>query len=75
MNFELLKARKESKLTQEELANLASIERNRYSRIELGKTKANIEEALKLAIVLNKKADEIFLVMNADNISKNKQSA
>lgn len=70
MNFELLKARKELDLTQQEIADKAGTTRGRYNRIELEQTKATIEEAYKIADAVNKKVDEIFLIKDANKISK-----
>jgi DNA-binding XRE family transcriptional regulator len=70
LNFELLKARKELGLTQEELASSIGMKRDRYNRIELGKTPASIEEALMLAKAVEKNVEEIFLPKNANMISK-----
>lgn len=61
MNFELLRARKEAGLTQQELAGMVGIERSTYTRIEQAKTIPFIDIAYKLAEVLNKPVEKIFL--------------
>lgn len=56
----LLKLRKEKKLTQEQLANLAGIKRNYYGLIENGTRNPSLDIAIKIAIALNESLECVF---------------
>lgn len=56
----LLKLRKEKKLTQEQLANLAGIKRNYYGLIENGLRNPSLDVAIKVAIALNESLECVF---------------
>jgi DNA-binding XRE family transcriptional regulator len=64
VNFELFKARKEKNLTQQQLADVATLKRSRYCRIELGKVEPTVWEAFKIATAVERNIDEIFLFSN-----------
>ncbi|KNZ42337.1 helix-turn-helix transcriptional regulator [Acetobacterium bakii] len=56
----LLKLRKEKKLTQEQLSNLAGIKRNYYGLIENGLRNPSLDVAIKVAIALNESLESVF---------------
>ena len=58
---ELTKARKELNMTQEQVAKAVGIDRTAYTRIEGGKRKPTVDVALKIASLLGKKVEDIFL--------------
>ena len=60
MNERLLQSRKDAKLTQEQLAKLASISKTHYQYIEYGKVDPSVSVALKLANALHKTVEELF---------------
>lgn len=61
MRQELYDARKKYGFTQEQLARASGIERTTYNRIERGTRKPDIDMALRIANVLNKPVEDIFL--------------
>lgn len=58
--YKLLKLRKDKKLTQEQLANLAGIKRNYYGLIENGIRTPSLDVAIKIAVALNKSLECVF---------------
>ena len=56
----LRKIRKNKKMTQSEVAELANITRVTYSRIETARGIVNLQTLLKLAIALNVTVDELL---------------
>ena len=52
--------RKQKKYSQEQLANLASINKSYISKIETGKTEVSLEIINKLAIAFEIKIDQLF---------------
>lgn len=52
--------RKETGLTQLEIANILSISRSYYGMIETGSRNTTLDLAIKIAKVFNKKVEEIF---------------
>lgn len=71
MSSKLLIARKEVGLTQEQVASAIGIDRSAYSRIENGIQKPSVDVALKIAILLGKKVEEIFLPINVHKLHSN----
>lgn len=61
MRHRLIAARKEAKLTQQQLADLINIDRSYYAHIERGARCPSLGVALKIAQVLGKRVEEIFL--------------
>ena len=62
MRTELLKARKDARMTQGQMAKIAGIDRTAYNRIETGARKPpNVEVALKIAQAVGKTVEDIFL--------------
>lgn len=58
--------RKEKKLTQQELAGLLGVSRQTVISIELGKYDPSLPLAFKIARVLNKSVESIFIYENKD---------
>ena len=72
MRTELLNARKEAKLTQEQVAVRVDIDRTLYNRIERGSIKkVDIDLAIKIAKVVNREAEDLFLPINVHIIHNN----
>lgn len=61
MRNKLLKARREAKLTQQQIADLAGINRSYYAHIERAARRPSLIVAIKIAQVLGKRVEEIFL--------------
>lgn len=62
MRVELLKARKAKGLTQEKVALAVGIDRTVYTRIEWGVRIPTVDLAIKIASLLGKQVEEIFLL-------------
>jgi len=75
MRKELFKARKAAGLTQEQLALAVGIDRTAYNRIERGARKPPVDVALKIAAVLGKRVEDLFLLDNVHEIHNKKQTA
>lgn len=58
---ELIKARKQLNLTQQQVAIAVGIDRTAYSRIECGHRKPAVDVAIRIAALLGKQVEEIFL--------------
>lgn len=61
MRQRLIIARKEANLTQQQLADLINIDRSYYAHIERGARRPSLVVALKIAQVLGKCVEDIFL--------------
>lgn len=61
MRKKLIAARKEANLTQQQMADLAGIDRSYYAHIERAARRPSLTVALKIAQVLGKRVEEIFL--------------
>ncbi|MGG1677326.1 helix-turn-helix transcriptional regulator [Neobacillus sp. NRS-1170] len=59
-NYILVNARKESGLTQSELASLIGCKKTTVSNWENGYAKPRLSDAIKLASILRKSVDNIF---------------
>ncbi|CAM3779283.1 helix-turn-helix transcriptional regulator [Alkalicoccus chagannorensis] len=57
----LRELRLESKLTYKQVAEKIGVSKEHYWMIENGKRRLNYDMAVRIAIVFNKKPDEIFL--------------
>ncbi|WP_246187531.1 helix-turn-helix transcriptional regulator [Neomoorella glycerini] len=64
MRVELFKARKAKGLTQEKVALAVGIDRTVYTRIERGVRIPTVDVAIKIASLLGKQVEEIFLLEN-----------
>ncbi|WP_026486832.1 helix-turn-helix transcriptional regulator [Caldanaerobius polysaccharolyticus] len=70
----LKEARIQAGLTPKELAQIVGIHRASYVNIELGKRNPSLELAAKIAAVLNKSIEDIFLPIDVSNSHNEKQS-
>ena len=61
MRQKLFEARKSANLTHEDMAEKLGISRAHYTHIELGSRNPSLEIAMKIAKLLTKSLDEIFL--------------
>lgn len=61
MRQRLIAARRAANLTQQQLADLINIDRSYYAHIERGARRPSLVVALKIAQVLGKKVEDIFL--------------
>jgi transcriptional regulator with XRE-family HTH domain len=68
LNFELFKARKEAKLTHQDIENLTGIKRDRYGRIERNVSEPSVNEAMLIAEVVEKDVVKIFLPHREKNL-------
>lgn len=59
--------RKEKKLSQTELAELVGVSRNTISSIETGQFNPTAKLALVLCIALDKKFEELFILIKGEN--------
>lgn len=73
MHWELIKLRKESKISQETMAELLGINTSTYSKKENGKSDFKLNELFIIARLFNKRLDEIFLPRNISITDKNKK--
>ena len=73
--------REEKQWSQEEMAAKLDMSRNGYAKIELGKTKPNIDKLLKIAQLLDVEISDLFqadeknvlFFMNSENLHENIQ--
>ena len=73
--------REEKQWSQEEMAAKLDMSRNGYAKIELGKTKPNIDKLLKIAQLLDVEISDLFqadeknvlVFMNSENLHENIQ--
>ena len=73
--------REEKQWSQEEMAAKLDMSRNGYDKIELGKTKPNIDKLLKIAQLLDVEISDLFqadeknvlVFMNSENLHENIQ--
>jgi transcriptional regulator with XRE-family HTH domain len=75
LNFELLRARKEAKKTQQNIFEETGIDRERYGRIERGITEPTFEEAVLIGRAVTKNPTEIFLSSDAKKLLNNNEQA
>lgn len=71
MNLKLVQARKDKGFTQAQVATLAGVDRSTYAHCERGRN-PGLEVALKIAQVLEKSVEEIFMpvgVLKQHNIA------
>ena len=61
MQIKLYDARKQAKLSQQEVADVLGISRNSYGQKERGDTPFQLEEMFALSELLNKSLDDLFI--------------
>ena len=61
MQIKLYEARKQSKLSQQEVADILGISRNSYGQKERGDVSFNLEEMFALSDLLNVSLDDLFI--------------
>ena len=61
MQIKLYQARKEAKLSQQEVADILGISRNSYGQKERGDVSFNLEEMFALSDLLNMSLDDLFI--------------
>lgn len=61
MQIKLYDARKQSKLSQQEVADILGISRNSYGQKERGNVPFNLEEMFALSDLLNVSLDDLFI--------------
>ena len=72
MRFELLRARKNAGMTQQQIAERIGIPRYKYSKIENGSQKSvDIDMAKTIARAFNVGLDDIFLPSDAQKMRRN----
>lgn len=65
MRQALYEARKRAGMTQQQLAMEAALDRTVYNRIERGLRNPGVEVAIKIAAILKKSVEDIFLPCDA----------
>ena len=61
MQIKLYEARKQAKLSQQEVADILGISRNSYGQKERGDVSFNLEEMFALSELLNTSLDDLFI--------------
>ena len=61
MQIKLYDARKQAKLSQQEVADILGISRNSYGQKERGDVSFNLEEMFALSDLLNASLDDLFI--------------
>ena len=69
MQIKLYQARKEAKLSQQEVADILGISRNSYGQKERGDVLFNLEEMFALSELLNVSLDDLF-ISNKEGMTK-----
>lgn len=69
MQIKLYDARKQAKLSQQEVAEILGISRNSYGQKERGDVPFNLEEMFTLAELLNTSLDDLF-ISNKEGMTK-----
>ena len=69
MQIKLYQARKEAKLSQQEVADILGISRNSYGQKERGDVLFNLEEMFALSELLNTSLDDLF-ISNKEGMTK-----
>ena len=64
MQIKLYQARKQAKLSQQEVADILGISRNSYGQKERGDVLFNLEEMFALSELLNVSLDDLFISNN-----------
>ena len=66
MDNNVFRLRKSRKMTQEELARLVGVTRQTIISIESGKYTASLTLAMKIAKVIDKRVEEVFILEDGD---------
>lgn len=69
MQIKLYQARKQAKLSQQEVADILGISRNSYGQKERGDVLFNLEEMFALSELLNMSLDDLF-ISNKEGMTK-----
>ena len=69
MQIKLYQARKQAKLSQQEVADILGISRNSYGQKERGDVLFNLEEMFALSELLNTSLDDLF-ISNKEGMTK-----
>lgn len=69
MQIKLYEARKQAKLSQQEVADILGISRNSYGQKERGDVSFNLEEMFTLSELLNTSLDDLF-ISNKEGVTK-----
>ena len=69
MQIKLYQARKEAKLSQQEVADILGISRNSYGQKERDDVSFNLEEMFALSELLNISLDDLF-ISNKEGVTK-----
>ncbi|MDI6872493.1 MAG: helix-turn-helix transcriptional regulator [Bacillota bacterium] len=72
---ELLKARRDSGLTQGQVAEAVGIDRTAYNRIERGVQRPTVDVALRIAAVLGRPVEALFLPSIVQDLHSADQAA
>ncbi|HDR7843319.1 TPA: helix-turn-helix transcriptional regulator [Bacillus toyonensis] len=59
-NIKLIRARKKSKLTQQDLANRMQVTKSTISNWENGYSNPNLEKAIRLAVILDRDVKDLI---------------
>ena len=70
MQIKLYEARKQAKLSQQEVADILGISRNSYGQKERGDVLFNLDEAFALSELLNTSLDDLFISQSKEGVSK-----
>ena len=70
MQIKLYEARKRSKLSQQEVAEILGISRNSYGQKERGDVLFNLEEMFALSELLNTSLDDLFISQSKEGVTK-----
>ena len=74
MQIKLYDARKRSKLSQQEVADILDISRNSYGQKERGVVPFNSEEMFALSELLNSSLDDLFISKKEEKGSEDKKA-
>ena len=70
MQIKLYQARKQAKLSQQEVADILGISRNSYGQKERGDVLFNLEEMFALSKLLNTSLDDLFVSQSKEGVLK-----
>ena len=70
MQIKLYEARKQAKLSQQEVADILGISRNSYGQKERDDTSFNLEEMFALSDLLNISLDDLFISKSKEGVTK-----
>ena len=70
MQIKLYQARKQAKLSQQEVADILGISRNSYGQKERDDVLFNLEEMFALSELLNVSLDDLFISQSKEGMTK-----